>query len=83
MNSNPCQYCRPSVDKLAAEALAAQTTDPTTSHRLWAQVDRTITDDAPMLVTQTGKMETFVSARLGNFHSNPELGPLFDQMWVQ
>jgi peptide/nickel transport system substrate-binding protein len=83
MNTNPSQYCRPSVDNLAAEALAAQTTDPTTSHRLWAQVDRTITDDAPIVATQTSEIETFVSARLGNFHSNPELGPLFDQMWVQ
>jgi YVTN family beta-propeller protein len=82
-NGNPSQYCRPAVDKLAAEALAAQTTDPTYSCRLWAQVDRTITDDAPVVATVNGKIETFVSTRLGNFQSNPQLGPLFDQMWIQ
>jgi YVTN family beta-propeller protein len=83
MNGNPSQYCRPAVDRLAAEAFAAQATDPAISRRLWAQVDRTITDDAPVVATMNGKIETFVSTRLGNFRSNPQLGPLFDQMWVQ
>jgi hypothetical protein len=48
-----------------------------------AQVDRTITDDAPVVATVNAKIETFVSTRLGNFQSNLQLGPLFDQMWIQ
>jgi YVTN family beta-propeller protein len=82
-NSNLGAYCNPRVDLLANRALAAQTTDPTTSRRLWAQVDRMVTDDAALVPTANGKIENFVSTRLGNFQSNPQLGPLFDQMWVQ
>jgi ABC-type transport system substrate-binding protein len=82
-NTNPGAYCNPQVDKLATQALAAQTTDPTTSRRLWAQVDRMFTDDAAVVATVNGKIENFVSTRVGNFQSNPQLGPLFDQMWVQ
>jgi len=29
-----------------------------------------------------GKIDNLVSTRLGNFQSNPQLGPLLDQMWV-
>jgi YVTN family beta-propeller protein len=82
-NSNLGAYCNPQLDLLARHALAAQTTDPTGSRRLWAQVDRMVTDDAAVVATVNGKIENFVSTRVGNFQSNPQLGPLFDQMWVQ
>jgi hypothetical protein len=42
-----------------------------------------VTDDAAVVATVNGKIENFVSTRVGNFQSNPQLGPLFDQMWVQ
>ncbi len=82
-NGNPSEYCNPKVDTLASEAFAAQSTDPTTARRLWAQVDRMITDDAAIVATVNGKTQDFVSTRLHNFQSNPQLGPLYDQMWLQ
>jgi len=82
-NGNPSEYCRPQIDTLASQALADQTTDPTTARRLWAQIDRMVTDDAPVVATLNGKIDNFVSTRLGNFQSNPQLGPLLDQMWIQ
>ena len=82
-NSNPSAYCRPQVDKLAGQARAAQSADPATARQLWAQVDRRLTDDAAVVATVNSKTANFVSTRLGNFQTNPQLGPLFDQMWVR
>ena len=82
-NNNPGEYCRPEVDKLASEARAAEIADSATARRLWARVDRMVTDDAAVVATVNGKIANFVSTRLGNFQSNPQLGPLYDQMWVQ
>ena len=45
--SNYAEFCDPHVDKLASQAQAAQLTDPATARRLWAQVDRIVTDQAP------------------------------------
>jgi hypothetical protein len=42
---------------------ARQTTDPTTSRRLWAQVDQTVTDDPALVAIASGKIENFVSTR--------------------
>ena len=81
-NTNPGAYCNPQIDKLANQALATQTSDPTTARQLWAQVDRMVTDDAAIVPTVNGKIENLVSTGLGNFQNNPQLGPLFDQMWV-
>lgn len=67
---------------LASQALAEQTIDPATARRLWARVDQMVTNDAPVMATVNGKIDNLVSTRLGNFQSNPQLGPLLDQMWV-
>ena len=42
-----------------------------------------VTDDAAVVATVNSKIDNFVSTRLGNFQTNPQLGPLFDQMWVR
>ena len=45
--SNQAGFCNPHVDALASQAQAAQLTDPATARKLWAQVDRIVTDQAP------------------------------------
>ena len=81
--SNYAGFCDPHADQLASQAQAAQLTDPATARSLWAQVDRTVTDQAPWVPILSRGDTTFVSARTGNYQESPIYGPLFDQMWVR
>jgi len=80
---NQSQYCNAKADALAARALAAQGSDLGAATRLWTELDRFITDDAPWVPVLNEKRITLVSHRVHGYVSNPVLGPLFDQMWVQ
>jgi YVTN family beta-propeller protein len=82
-NPNLAQYCNPALDELGQRALEMDTRDPAAARQLWAQLDRTITDDAPMVFGPASLKTSFVSARVGNFMAHPLMGPLLDQMWVQ
>jgi YVTN family beta-propeller protein len=81
--SNYSEFCDPHVDKVASEAQVAQLTDPATARRLWAQVDRIVTDQAPWVPVLNEAVTAFVSARVGNCQMSPLYGPLLDQMWVR
>jgi peptide/nickel transport system substrate-binding protein len=81
--SNYAEFCNPHADQLASQAQAAQLTDPATARKLWAQVDRIVTDQAPWVPILNQASTAFVSARIGNFQESPEYGPLLDQMWVR
>jgi peptide/nickel transport system substrate-binding protein len=81
--SNYAGFCDPHADQLASQAQAAQLTDPATARRLWAQIDRTVTDQAPWVPILNFGNTTFVSARIGNYQESPIYGPLLDQMWVR
>jgi YVTN family beta-propeller protein len=80
---NYAGYCNPGVDKLAAEAQAAQLTDPAAARAVWARVDRAVTDQAPWAPVFNNSWTVFVSARVGNSQVHPTYGPLLDQMWVR
>jgi YVTN family beta-propeller protein len=82
-NNNYAEFCDPHADKLAGEAQAAQLTDPATARKLWAQVDRIVTDQAPWIPVSNEEVTAFVSARVGNCQVSPVYGPLLDQMWVR
>ena len=81
--SNYAEFCDSHADHLASQAQAEQLTDPATARRLWAQVDRTVTDQAPWVPILNQAATTFVSARIGNFQESPIYGPLLDQLWVR
>jgi YVTN family beta-propeller protein len=82
--NNQAGFCDPQVDKLASKAQAAQLTDPAYTRRLWAQVDRIVTNQAPWAPVYDQSYSTeFVSARVGNYQDSPFYGPLVDQMWVR
>ena len=82
-NTELAEFCDPHADQLASQAQAAQLTDPATARRLWAQVDRIVTDQAPWVPILNFGDTTFVSARAGNYQESPISGPLLDQMWVR
>ena len=80
---NYAGFCDPHADQLASQAQAAQLTDPAAARRLWAQVDRIVTDQAPWVPILSQGSTAFVSARTGNYQESPIYGPLLDQMWVR
>jgi len=80
---NLAEFCDPHVDKLASQAQAAQLTDPAYARRLWAQVDRIVTNQAPWVPVLDAATTVFISARAGNYQQSPFYGPLLDQMWVR
>jgi YVTN family beta-propeller protein len=81
--ANNAGYCNPGVDKLAANAQAAQLTDPAAARAAWARVDRAVTDQAPWAPVYNNSWTVFVSARVENSQVHPIYGPLLDQMWVR
>jgi YVTN family beta-propeller protein len=82
--ANYAEFCDPHADQLARNAQAAQQTDPAAARKLWAQVDRLVTEQAPWVPLLNLGGSVFVSARAGNYQDSPYYGgPLLDQMWVQ
>jgi YVTN family beta-propeller protein len=76
-------YCNHAVDALAERALTLEATDSAAARQLWAQLARMITDDAPWIFLVSLRKTAVVSSRVGNYQSNPVVGPLLDQMWVR
>jgi ABC-type transport system substrate-binding protein len=76
-------YCNRTLDQDAARATALEADDPGAAVRAWTTIDRTITDDAPVVPFDNPVAWTFVSQRVGNFQSSPHWGPLLSQIWVQ
>jgi ABC-type transport system substrate-binding protein len=80
---NIAGFCDPQADRLAGRAQAAEVTDPAAARRLWAQVDRIVTDQAPWVPILNASTTVFVSARVGNYQASPFYGPLLDQIWIR
>lgn len=79
----PGWYCNPEVERTAAEAHQSEMSDPAKANRLWAEVDRLITNDAPVVALGNATPTTLISTRVGNYQSSPMVGPLLSQMWVK
>ena len=63
--------------------MAQELTDPAAARKLWAQVDRIVTDQAPWVPLENAAPTVFVSSRVGNYQQSAEYGPLLDQTWVR
>jgi ABC-type transport system substrate-binding protein len=75
---NLAEYCDPRADRLASRAQAAQ--NPAAARRLWARVDRLVTDQAPWVPILNESLAAFVSSRVGNYQEAPAYAYLLDQM---
>lgn len=82
-NSNFAEYCNPRLDAKIKLATALQSTDPTRAAKLWAEIDRTVVDQAVAVPWANPRNATLVSKRVGNYQSHPLLGTLLDQLWVK
>ncbi|MEX2556224.1 MAG: ABC transporter substrate-binding protein, partial [Actinomycetota bacterium] len=75
-------YCSPDVDKLLLQAFDLQERDPAASAKVWAQLDRVITDAAPFVNIANIRNVLFTSPRVGNVQGHTTYGVLLSQMWV-
>ena len=73
--ANVAEFCNPQADKLANEAQATQQTDQAAARKLWAKLDRLVTDQAPWVPILNASETVFVSARVGNYQEFPSRRP--------
>jgi peptide/nickel transport system substrate-binding protein len=88
-NFNQAGFCDARIDAEMARARALQTTDPPAATRLWSEIDREITLQAPWVVIRTATAPDFVSSRTGNYTScyvsdtTGSTGACLGQLWVR
>ena len=74
---------RPGINKRMQEAMLLGVTDPEAANKLWAGIDKSVTDAAPAAIMFTPKHLDFVSSRLGNFQFNSQYYFMIAQSWVK
>jgi YVTN family beta-propeller protein len=82
-NPNWSEFCNHRLDTQITSALAAESNNSPATSSLWAQADRTATDQAPAVPLTTTSDIHLVSARVGNYQYNFQQGVLLDQLWVR
>lgn len=50
---------------------------------MWAQLDRELVEQAPVVPLFTLRLPYLVSKRVGNWQYHPYLDVLLDQLWVR
>jgi peptide/nickel transport system substrate-binding protein len=80
---NIAGFCDKDIQAKMDAALALGVTDQTAANVMWAEIDKAVTDAAPMAALFTPKHIDFVSKRLGNFQFNSQFYWMVTQSWVQ
>jgi peptide/nickel transport system substrate-binding protein len=80
---NMSGFCDHEIDAEMQKALTADITDTKAGAKIWADVDRKITDQAPAAVLYVPKQIDFVSKRVGHFTFNPQDFFIVSQAWVK
>ena len=76
-------FCDKDIDAKMQGALAQGVTDPEGANKVWAEIDKAVTDSAPAAALFTPKHLDFTSKRLGNFQFNSQYYFMVTQAWVQ
>jgi ABC-type transport system substrate-binding protein len=82
-NPNWSEFCDHRLDDQINRAVAAESSNSPDTATLWAQADRTATDQAPAVPLTTPSDIHLVSARVGNYQFSFQQGVLLDQLWVR
>jgi len=80
---NIAGYTNKELDEKMQKALALGVTDQEAANKIWAEVDKTVTDDSAAAAMFTPKHLDFTSKRLGNFQFNYQFYWMVTQSWVQ
>jgi peptide/nickel transport system substrate-binding protein len=76
-------FCDKDIDAKMQAALALGVTDQEGANKMWAEIDKAVTDNAAAAALFTPKHLDFVSKRLGNFQFNYQYYWMVTQSWVQ
>ncbi len=80
---NIAGFCDKEIDAKMQKALDLGVTDQAAADKMWAEIDKQVTDKAPAVGLFTPKRLDFVSKRLGNFKFNRQFNWMITQSWVQ
>ena len=80
---NMAGFCDKDIDAKMQAALALGVTDPASANKMWAEIDKAVTDKAPAAALFTPKHLDFISKRTGNFQFNSQFYWMVTQSWVQ
>jgi YVTN family beta-propeller protein len=83
VNSNWSEFCDHRLDAQIDGALTAEASNAPDTAALWAEADRTATNQAPAIPLTTNTDIHLVSARVGNYQYSFAQGVLLDQFWVR
>jgi peptide/nickel transport system substrate-binding protein len=79
---NIAGFCDRKIQKQMDKAIGLTAVDPTAGNKLWAKIDREVTDASPAAVLFNPKNIDFVSKRVGNFVFSGQYYFVVDQAWV-
>ncbi|MFL5259589.1 MAG: ABC transporter substrate-binding protein [Hyphomicrobiales bacterium] len=80
---NIAGFCDKDINERMHKALELGVTDAAAANKMWAEIDKAVTDKAPAAALFTPKHVDFVSKRLGNFQFNAQFYWMVTQSWVQ
>lgn len=80
---NVSEFCDHGIDNEMRRATQYETTSPVRAARLWARLDRQLTDLAVLLPTVNPQLTDVVGRTVGNYEAHPLWGAIIDQMWVR
>jgi peptide/nickel transport system substrate-binding protein len=81
---NIAGFCDEAVEKKIDEAFAASVTGGVEGAApIWTEVDKMVTDAAPVAVLFTPKRVDFISARVKNFQFSPQFYWIISQAWLE
>jgi peptide/nickel transport system substrate-binding protein len=80
---NMAGFCDPSIDKEMDTALTTQLTDKPAAFKLWAKVDRELTDRAPIVTLFQMQNLIIVSPRVKNYVYSDMYQMVFSQAWLR
>lgn len=80
---DPGGFCDAAIDNQIARAAAVEARSPADAARLWARLDRQLTDLAVWIPLVTPTELDLLSSRTSNFQYHLVWGPIVDQLWVR
>ncbi|WP_119270144.1 ABC transporter substrate-binding protein [Taklimakanibacter deserti] len=80
---NIAGFCDKEINDKMKKALDLGVEDPAAANKMWAEIDKAVTDKAPAAGLFTPKHLDFVSKRVGNFQFNSQYYWMVTQSWVQ
>ncbi len=82
--ASPVNYCNRDLDRRAAAATRMLQTEPGAALRAWTDIERELTEQAPLVPVANPVISWITSERLDNYQNRgDENGPLLSQLWVR